>query len=194
MNKFLTSITVVFLLITPLLTLQGCSSILSATTADPIEDDKYERSTGSLLDDEIIETKALINIDKADSGLAQAHIVVVSYNGITLLAGQVNTEEQRQLAAKTVANISKVRRVHNELTLTGSTSMLARSNDAWITTKVKTKLLANSAVEGGRIKVVTENGVVYLLGLVTKDEATRAAEIARKTGGVQKVVRIFEYM
>jgi osmotically-inducible protein OsmY len=193
-NKLLTFVSVSLLLIAPLLTLQGCSAILSATSADPIEDDKDERSTGSLLDDEIIETKALVNIDKADSVLAQSHIVVVSYNGIVLLAGQVNTQEQSQLAAKTVANISKVRRVHNELTLTGSTSMVARSNDSWITTKVKSKLLVNSAVKGGQIKVVTENGVVYLLGLVTKDEATRAAEIARKTGGVQKVVRIFEYI
>ena len=72
--------------------------------------------------------------------------------------------------------------------------MVALSNDSWNTTKVKTKLLANSELEGGRIKVVTENGVVYLMGLVTRDESTRAAEYARQTGGVQKVVRIFEYI
>ncbi|ARN74877.1 BON domain-containing protein [Oceanicoccus sagamiensis] len=176
------------------LTIQGCSSILSATTADPIEVEEDERTTGSALDDEIIETVALVNLDKADEQLAQANIVVVSFNGVVLLAGQVNTAELRILAAETVAKINKVRRVHNEITVSGTTTMVARSNDSWITTKVKTKLLASSQVEGGRIKVVTENGVVYLLGLVTKDEAARAAEIARTTGGVQKVVRIFEYI
>ncbi len=185
------SLTLIILLV---INIQGCSSILSATTADPIEEENDERTTGSALDDEIIETKALVNIDKADEDLAQSNIVVVSFNGVVLLAGQVNTAEQRILAAETVAKIGKVRRVHNEITVTGKTSMVARSNDAWITTKVKTKLLANNEVEGGRIKVVTENGVVYLMGLVSRDEATRAAELARKTGGVQKVVRIFEYI
>ena len=174
--------------------IQGCSAIISATSPEPIEDQEDERTTGSFIDDEIIETKALVNIDKADPALAQSHIVVVSYNGVVLLAGQVGSEELRQLAAKTVANVHKVRRVHNELTISGNSSMVARSNDSWITTKVKTKLLASGDIEGHRIKVVTENGVVYLMGLVTKDEAKRAAETARKTGGVQKVVRIFEYI
>ena len=177
-----------------IINIQGCSSVLSAITADPIEDKGDKRTTGSTLDDEIIETKALVNIDKADEELAHAHIVVVSFNGVVLLAGQVNTAEQRLLAADTVAKIGKVRRIHNEITVAGATSMVARSNDSWITTKVKTKLFANGEVEGGRIKVVTENGVVYLMGLVTREEATRAAEQARKTGGVQKVVRIFEYI
>lgn len=177
-----------------MINIQGCSSFLSAVTADPIEDEGDERTTGSTLDDEMIEIKALVNIDKADEELAHAHIVAVSFNGVVLLAGQVNTAEQRLLAEQTVDKISKVRRIHNEITVSGATSMVARSNDSWITTKVKTKLLANSEVEGGRIKVVTENGVVYLMGLVTRDEATRAAEYARQTGGVQKVVRIFEYI
>ncbi len=176
-----------------LLSLQGCSSIISATTEEPIEDKNTERSTGSFIDDEIIETKALVNLDKAHPDLAQAHITVTSYNGVVLLAGQAQNEELRQLAAATVAKINKVRRVHNEITIAGNSSMLARSNDTWITTKVKTKLLANSTVEGHRLKVVTENGVVYLMGLASKEEADRAADLVRKTSGVQKVVRIFEY-
>ena len=177
-----------------LLLLQGCSSIISAVTPGPIEEDKDERTTGAYLDDEIIETKALVNIDKADPELAQAHVIVTSYNGVVLLAGQVGTNDLRQLAATTVAKIGNVRRVHNELSVAGNTTMVARSNDAWITTKVKTKLYTNSETEGGRIKVVTENGVVYLMGLVTREEGDRAADIARKTAGVQKVVRIFEYI
>lgn len=181
-------------LIVSVVFLQSCSSIISATKSEPIEDNKDERSFGAYIDDEWIETKSLVNIDKAHPQLAQAHVVVVSYNGVVLLAGQVPSEQLRVLAADTVAAIKKVRRVHNELTLTGNTSAVARSNDAWITTKVKTKMLASSEIEGGRIKVVTENGVVYLMGLVSREEADRAAQTARKTSGVQKVVRIFEYI
>jgi osmotically-inducible protein OsmY len=176
------------------LSIQSCSSILSATTADPIGEEDDERSAGSFIDDEIIETKALVNIDKADPQLAQSHVVVTSFNGVVLLAGQVSNETLRQLAAETVAKVGKVRRVHNELAIAGNSSMVARSNDAWITTKVKSKMLTASKLESGRIKVVTENGVVYLMGLVSKEEANRAADLVRKTAGVQKVVRIFEYI
>lgn len=188
-NRYLAMISLLALTL-----LSGCSSIISATSDDGIQEDRGERSLGAYIDDEIIETKALVNIDKAHPDLAQSHIIVVSYNGIALLAGQVPSEELRRLAAKTVANVKKVRRVHNELTLSGNTSMLARSNDGWITTKVKSKLLASGEIEGGRVKVVTENGVVYLMGILAREEADKATEIARKTGGVQKVVRIFEYI
>lgn len=189
----LSRILTIFSLLT-LTMLQGCTTIVSVTSGgDGVEDERGERSIGAYIDDEVIETKALVNIDKAHPHLAQSHIIVVSYNGIVLLTGQVPTEELRQLAAKTVAGIVKVRRVHNELELSGNTSMLARSNDGWITTKVKTKLLASGQADGNRIKVVTENGVVYLMGILTREEADKATAIARKTGGVQKVVRIFEY-
>lgn len=182
------------LIISALCLLQGCSYLLSIGSADPIAEDAGERTTGALIDDEIVETKALVNIDKASPQLAQAHIVVSSYNGVLLLAGQVASEEMKALAGQTVAKISKVKRVHNELSIAGATSMVARSNDAWITTKVKSKMLASSELQSFRIKVVTENGVVYLLGLVSRAEADRAADIASTTAGVQKVVRIFEYI
>jgi len=176
------------------LNLPGCSSILAVSTAEPIQENPGKRTLGSIIDDEIIETKTLVNIRKTDDQFAQAHIVVTSYNGIVLLAGQVGSAPLRQQAAKVAAAIPKVQRVYNELTVAGSTSGLARSNDAWITAKIKSKMLAKSAIPGARIKVVTENGTVYLLGLLSKEEGDRAAELARKTAGVQKVVRIFEYI
>lgn len=180
-------------LFTLLLTIQGCSSILSATTAEPLDSAPDKRSTGSYIDDEIIEVKALVNIDKASPELAQSHISVTSYNGIVLLAGQVSTEAARQLAAQTAAAINKVRRVHNEITVSGQTSLVARTNDSWITTKIKTRLMAAADVQSHRIKVVTENGVVYLMGIVSREEADRATELARTTAGAQKVVKLFEY-
>lgn len=172
--------------------LQACSNIISATTDDSFEDQPAERSAGGFIDDEIIETKALVNIDKGGEELAQSHIVVVSFNGTVLLAGQVKSEELRQSAARAVAKIN-VRRIHNEITVSGETSMVARSNDTWITSKIKSKILVNGDVDGSTVKVVTENGVVYLMGLVSKQEAGIITEIARTTAGVQKVVRIFEY-
>jgi osmotically-inducible protein OsmY len=190
--KFKLLIIIVLGLALPLL--QSCSSIISATTSEPFEEDRGERSSGSFIDDEIIETKALVNIDKADPQLAQSHISVVSYNRVVLLAGQVANENLRQLAAEAVNKIGGLKRVHNEITVAGATSMVARSNDSWITSKIKTKMLADGDLESSRIKIVTENGVVYLMGLVTRNEGNQAADIASKTAGVQKVVRIFEYI
>ena len=172
--------------------LQACSNIISATTDDSFEEQPAERSAGGFIDDEIIETKALVNIDKSSEELAQSHIIVVSFNGTVLLAGQVGSEELRQSAARAVDKIN-VKRIHNEITISGDTSMVARSNDAWITSKIKSKMLVNGDIDSSTIKVVTENGVVYLMGLVTKKEAEVITEIARTSAGVQKVVRIFEY-
>lgn len=192
MNKTV-RVSVLLSLLVCIVTLQGCSKIISAVRTEPFENNESKRTFGTMIDDQWVETKVLVNLDKADPGLAQAHIVVYSYHGIVLLAGQVSSEELRQLAANTAAKVKHVKRVHNELTVSGKTSMVIRSNDSWITTKIKSRMLADSSIKGSRIKVVTENGIVYLMGVVTKEEADRAANLARKTSGVQKVVRIFEY-
>jgi osmotically-inducible protein OsmY len=98
------------------------------------------------------------------------------------------------LAAQTAAAVKNVRRVHNELTVGPDSSFLARSSDTLITSKVKARLLATKGIKDSRVKVVTENGAVFLLGLVTHAEGDIAAQAAQETGGVQKVVRIFEYV
>ena len=174
--------------------LQGCSKIIGMTTDGPLGQNEGERSTGSFIDDEIIETKLLVNLDKASQALAESHINVTSYNGIVLLTGQVTSQDLRQQAAEIASRMTKVRRVHNELHVSGSSSVVARSNDSWLTSKVKSKMFFNAKIPGGRIKVVTENGVVYLMGLLTREEGQRAADLVRQTGGVQKVVILFEYI
>lgn len=176
------------------LTLGGCATVIDATRSDPIEETPTSRTTGSLIDDEILETKALVNLGKASDALSNAHLVVVSYNGVVLLAGQVNSEADRQLAEKTVHGVRNVRVVHNELTIGGNTSALVRTSDTWLTTKIKSQMLADANLSANRIKVVTENGIVYLLGLVTQNEADRAVNLVRETSGVQKVVKMFEYV
>ncbi len=182
------------LIIVSLIGLSGCTAIVSATSDGPIKEDPGERTLGAAIDDQIIETKALVNIRAAHKDLDNANVDAVSYNGILLLVGQVPSENLRQLAAKTAANIKRVRRVHNELAVTGKTSLLVRSNDAWLSTKVRSKLAFSDKIESGRIKVVTENGVVYLMGIVNTQEADIAADLVRQTNGVQRVVRVFEYI
>ena len=133
-----------------------------------------------------------VNLKQADEGFKDSHLVVVSYNGSVLLAGQVPSNELRNLAPEVVRMVRNVKRIYNELQVAGNTSPIVRSNDAWITAKIKTALFANREVQGYRTKVVTENGVVYLMGLVSRAEAARIADVASATYGVQKVVQLFE--
>ena len=173
--------------------LSGCASIIGATTDKPIRNDVHHRTLGEWIDDEAIETKALVNLRKASEALRNSHLVVVSYNGIVLLAGQVPSADAKQLATATVNKIRDVRSVDNELSIGPPTGFVERSADAYITTKLKAKLLTVPHIDPSTIKVVTEHGVVYLMGLVSRKTADIAVNEARNTGGVQKVVRIFEY-
>lgn len=142
--------------------------------------------------DQRIEFEAGSRIDDALKG--EGHINVTSYNYTALLTGEVPTAQAKADAEKVTSEVPQVKTVVNELQIAGTSSAASRSNDAYITSKVKSNLLGNGKVRPTDIKVVTEAGVVYLLGLVTREEADAATEIARGTGGVQKVVRVFEYV
>lgn len=173
----------------------GCSSVLTATRDEPIRDDRGTRTIGSKIDDSLIETKAAVNIAKAHPDLDSAsHIVVASYNGVVLLAGQTPRAELKQMAEQAAASVQRVKRVHNELQVLQPSSALARSNDSWLTTKIKAQMLADNSIPGSRIKVITENGIVYLLGLVTRQEGNRATSLVQGVGGVQRIVKLFEYI
>ena len=179
-------------LIGSLLSLSACGSMFAAMDAEPWEDSPVERTMGQQIEDQNIETKAIINIHAADDAFDDAHIVVVSFNGYVLIAGQVNNETLKRKATAEVKKIFDVRRIYNELEIASPSSTITRTSDTWITTKVKSWLLGKSDTEGTRIKVVTENGVVYLMGLVTRDEAERVSDTAAGISGVQRVVRLFE--
>lgn len=174
------------------LMLGGCGSMLASMNAAPIEDDSGTRTMGRRLEDESIEIKSVVNIRAADKGFDEAHLSVVSYNGFVLLAGQVPSQALKDKAADVVRDIKGVRRIYNELELAAPSSGMTRTSDAWITTKVKSWLLGNSSTPGMRTKVLTENGVVYLMGLTTRSEADRVTEVAAGLSGVQRVVRLFE--
>lgn len=182
-----------FIAIILAVTLAGCSTIVSKTTGDnPVGTDKTDRSFGRFIDDELIETYVGANLLKADSGYQHAHIRVISFNGIVLLVGQVKSEHLRGQATEIANQVRNVKRVHNEITVSGPISIPARTNDQWLKTKIKSSMLATKGINPLRVKVVVENGVVYLMGLVSQQEADLAIKISRQTYGVQKIVKVFE--
>ena len=127
-------------------------------------------------------------------GYINTNFEVTSFKGFVLITGQVPSPKMIPLATHEVERLRNVRKVHNELTVAGPTSMISRTNDAWLTTKVKSALVAAEDTDASRIKVVTENGVVFMMGLLTRAEADAAVDITRQIQGVQKVVKLFEYM
>ncbi|MCA0894234.1 BON domain-containing protein [Microbulbifer agarilyticus] len=174
--------------------LGGCATVLDATHDGPIQPDPGERSFGTYIDDQQLETITKVNLRKAHPELKESNIDVTSFNGVVLLTGQVSSNDLRNLAGQTAQQVHSVRQVYNEIQVRGTTSVLARTSDTWLTTKVKGALMTDKEIDSGRIKIVTENGVVYLMGLLTRQEAENAAEKTRTVGGVQKVVKAVEYI
>ncbi|MDF1795163.1 MAG: BON domain-containing protein [Coxiellaceae bacterium] len=123
----------------------------------------------------------------------KCHISVSTYYGIMLLVGQAPTAELKQRAYAMVKNIPEVNRVYNEITVGEPSSLGQRADDAWITSKIRSKMLLQSGLRSTDIKVVTENGVVYLMGHVSHQQASLATNVARRVGGVRKVVKVFEF-
>jgi osmotically-inducible protein OsmY len=148
------------------------------------------RSSGTQVEDQAIELKAGSRIGEALAD--RGHVSTTSYNRMVLVTGEVPTEADKALVQDTVSRIDNVRSVVNELAIAGTSSLASRSSDVLITSKVKASMVDAKDVQANAYKVVTERGVVYLMGRVTEREAGRATDIARGVSGVQKVVRLFE--
>ncbi|MBX3705130.1 MAG: BON domain-containing protein [Pseudomonadales bacterium] len=166
--------------------------LLGACTT--MSDDPRARTPGTVIDDQVIETLVRQDIRDADPGFDAANLNIVSYNGVVLLTGQVPNEQLKQLAGERARQIERVRAIHNEIEIAAPLSLVARGNDTWLTTKVKARMLQDEELVAGKIKVMTTNGVVYLMGLLPREEADRAVEVARTVYGVQKIVKVFEYL
>ena len=177
-----------------LFSLSACTSVISNTTSEPVSHDPGKRSLGKVIDDETVELRAMVNINAADEQLKASHITVTSYNGYVVIVGQVPSQALKDKASEIVKGVRDVRRIYNELEIAGNTTMLVRTNDNWISTKVKANMLLDSEIQGLRVKVVTENGVVYLLGLASRSEAERIQASASAIKGVEKVVSLFEFI
>ena len=176
-----------------LLALEGCVPVVvGAAVGGTVMVATDRRTTGTQVDDEFIEDKASYTIRERFKG--DFHINVTSYNGIVLLTGEVPAEAARADVAQVVLTTPKVRAVQNELAIGPVTDLNSRSNDTLITSKVKTRFVEANKFQINHVKVVTERATVYLMGIVRRDEGDAAAQIASTTSGVQRVVKVFEYL
>ena len=191
---------IVALIISSSAMMSGCVTALvaggvAATAAGVANVAGDRRTFGSQFDDEMIESVVLTEIENIDTiGYSKSHIGATSIDGYLLVHGQTPSQLIKEGIPKTCLKIKGVKSVHNAVTVEENIGLSQRSNDTWITSKVKSKLLGTSNISSNRFKVVTENGVVYLMGLVTRDEGNRAAQIAADTDGVVKVVKLYQYI
>ena len=185
------TITALALAAAALATLPGCIplAVTGAGAAALMASDR--RTTGIYIEDENIELKSLGALH--DKKFESTHVSVTSNNRRVLLTGEAPTEELRKQVEAAIRTIASVRDVQNEIQVAGASSLASRGNDALITSNVKARMLNNPKFSVNHIKVVTEAGTVFLMGLVSPAEGDAAAEVARNTSGVGRVVKLFEY-
>ena len=174
----------------------SCTTILVQTTGDEgIQEDPGERTAGAMLEDQSIETKVKVNMRSQEPAFRQSSFDVISHNGVVLLVGQVESKSLKNRATEIASKASsKVRRIHNELEVAGRTSLISRTNDTWIATKVRTLIYTNDDVPSDQVRVIAENGAIYLMGMISQAEGDNAANLVRNISGVTKVVKVFEYI
>lgn len=178
-------------------TLSGCTAAIvgavGAATVTGVTVAQDDRTLGAQLDDSAVEIKIREKLF-TDAELRQkTHISVTSVNGIVLLTGQAPTSSLRDRILAIARTFPEVRQVVNEINIAGKTTFTSRANDSWLSGKVKTRLYKETKMDATRIKVLTENSNVYLMGLVTREEAEAATDVVRTVGGVVRVVKVFEY-
>ena len=148
------------------------------------------RTSGTQVDDQAIELKGIKRVN--DTIGDRGSVSVTSYNRIALLTGTTTSEADKAAVERSISAIENVRSVINEIAVGTASSFGNRSNDTYLTSKVKASIVDTKDIQVNAFKVVTERGIVYLMGRVTERESNRAADIARGVGGVQKVVKVFE--
>lgn len=172
--------------------LSGCVPVIAGGVGAGILMADDRRTSGTYLMDEEIELKVAHRI--RDNQGANTHVNVTSHNRRVLLTGEVPDTTVRAKVLEIVKSSPNVREVQNELAIGAPSAFTARTNDGYITAKVKTRFLDDKRFSANHVKVVTEASTVYLMGLVKREEGNAAAEIASRTGGVSKVVKVFEYL
>lgn len=172
--------------------LPGCIPVVATGVGAGVLMAEDRRTSGTYIEDEAIELKVAGRLREKYGSVA--HVNATSYNRTVLLTGEAPTAALKSEIAAMVAAVENVRSVVNEIAVREPTPLSSRSNDAFITSKVKARFVDARRFQANHVKVVTENGVVYLLGLVRRQEADAAADIASRTTDVKKVVKIFEYI
>lgn len=184
-------IVIALALIAATVTLQGCFPLAAVgvgATALAVDD---RRTKGFYIEDENIEWKARALLLER---FKDAHVNATSFNLTVLLTGEVADEKTKAEIGESIRKIANVKSVSNELVIAGKSSFAARSSDALTTTNVKARFLGAKGFSSNHVKVITEAGTVFLMGIVTKAEGDAAADVARTTSGVARVVKVFEYV
>ncbi|WP_111414260.1 BON domain-containing protein [Billgrantia lactosivorans] len=177
-----------------LLALGGCTTVTGVTNPGTIDENYGRRTLGAQVEDESIETKIAHNLRRSDARLGDARINVDSYNGIVLLTGQVPSEELKEKANEVAMDVRNVRDVHNELSVAANLPASQRLSDTWTNTRIRTALAADESIDTGGLRFITENATVYIMGMVTRAEADRIVDAVADLGGVQRIVKVFDYL
>ena len=191
MNQRLLILTAVF---ASVILAPGCAPVIVAGGATAAVAAGERRTLGALVDDGSIEIKARKALNNEPDFGDDVHINITSMNGVVLLTGETTTADTRDRATALIREIPGIRRIVSEIRVAEPRAFMHTSNDGWITGKVKAKLIGTEGLPSRQIKVVTENSVVYLMGLVTQKEGEIAAETTRTIGGITRVVKLFEYL
>ena len=174
--------------------LQGCAAAVVAGTAGAVTAANDRRTIGSQIDDNNIEIKASIALSEVERLEKFANVDAISVNGIVLLVGQVANQEMKNQAQQSIEGLSGIRKIHNQIRIGSNIGITTQTHDSWLTSKVKAQLLTAKDIPSNNIKVVTENAEVFLMGLVSESEANQAVNIARNVSGVERVIKVFEYL
>ncbi len=183
----------IMVLLTGFSLLQGCivPFVAGAAASAVVVNDR--RNIQTMSDDQQIQYTAYQQIIADPSLTTGSHIVVETFDRNVLLVGEAPTEDIRDRVEAIVRALPKVNRIYNQITIGPPASAAELSTDSWITTKVRSEMIATKGLNSGQVKVITENGSVYLLGIVTHEQAQLAVNVARHVNGVQRVVKLFEY-
>lgn len=169
--------------------LSGCANNAASNPAN-----YGQRSNDVEAVDATIEREAERALARADARLGDARIRAHSYNGSLLLVGQVPSEELRSKAGNVASSLRGVNEVHNELAIAARLPASQRLTDTWLTTNVISHLATNERIDSSKLKVTTENASVYLMGMVSREEADRIVNAASSVGGIQRIVKVFDYI
>lgn len=175
-------------------TLQGCVALAVVGVVGGTSVAVDNRTVGTQLNDQQIELEAHSKLSKQASLDKNTNIQVISVNNVALVVGQAPTEHLRDEVIKVINNVQGIQKLQNQIRIGNIISITTKSNDLWLTSKVKTALFGSDHLEATNIKVVTENGEVFLMGLVTEAQANAAVNVARNISGVNRVFKMFEYL
>lgn len=198
MNTSLTligrKICAVLIIISSVSLLQGCIAAVAGGAVVATKAVTDPRSVGTQVDDGTLELRVESAISLDEQMRRETRVSATAYQGVVVLAGQAPNNDLITRAKQIAQGVEGVRRVHNEVRIGSPIGLNVAANDTWITTKVRSQLLTSSDVKSSNIKINTENGEVFLLGLVTRQAASSASNLASNTAGVRKVIVAFDYL